>query len=375
VRCNAALRLELDVPPSSLDAELKARVADSFVVVAPAEVGPKLTAGDSARSVQVPSYDLVGRIGRIVSIASGHGLEDPACERCMESIYEEAQRQLSIALEERRAYQAALALLDEAADEKDYEAEAAALEAELAELDQAEVELQQEEKELKETLRDLEKQEANFWQSLNEYQQSLFIHEEEHAAIAGRISYATSQLNRLKATNVVNDAFSISQDGPFGTINGMRLGRLHDELVPWDEVNAAWGHMCVLLDVLRKRAGVQGGCSLVALGSKSCIQVGGAGEAPQNLELYGSDGGLGRFFRDRRFDQAMAAFVQGVQEVFEAIRARDDRAQLPFKLDGADVGGFSVKLQFNQEERWTKALKFLLTDLKWLIAMVESRAL
>merc|ERR550514_320993 len=147
VRCNAALRLELDVPPSSLDAELKARVADSFVVVAPAEVGPKLTAADSARSVQVPSYDLVGRIGRIVSIASGHGLEDPACERCMESIHEEAQRQLSIALEERRAYQAALVLLDEAADEQDYEAEAAALEAELAELNQAEIELQQEEKE------------------------------------------------------------------------------------------------------------------------------------------------------------------------------------------------------------------------------------
>ena len=31
------------------------------------------------------------------------------------------------------------------------------------------------------------------------------------------------------------DAFAISQDGSFGTINGMRLGRLHDEFVPWDE--------------------------------------------------------------------------------------------------------------------------------------------
>ena len=47
----------------------------------------------------------------------------------------------------------------------------------------------------------------------------------------------------------------------------------------------------------------------------------------------------------------MVIFAVWRGEVFEAIRARDDRAQLPFKLDGADVGGFSVKLQFNQEER------------------------
>lgn len=171
---------------------------------------------------------------------------------------------------------------------------------------------------------------------------------------------------------MINDAFAISQDGSFGTINGMRLGRLHDDIVHWDEVNAAWGHMCLLLDVLRKRVGITGSCTLMPLGSKSCIKVGGPGEAP--LELFGSDGGLGRFFRDRRFDLAMAAYVQSVQEVVEAIRARDPRAQLPFKLDGTCVCGFSVKLQFNQEERWTKALKFLLTDLKWLIAFVEARS-
>ena len=38
-----------------------------------------------------------------------------------------------------------------------------------------------------------------------------YAHEEEHAAIAGRIGYATDQLSRLKATNVINDAFAISQ--------------------------------------------------------------------------------------------------------------------------------------------------------------------
>ena len=32
------------------------------------------------------------------------------------------------------------------------------------------------------------------------------------------------------------------------------------------------------------------------------------------------------------------------------------------------VGGLSVRLQFNQEERWTTAFKCLLQDLKWLQA-------
>ena len=39
-------------------------------------------------------------------------------------------------------------------------------------------------------------------------------------------------------------------------------------------MNAAWGHMCLLLDVLRKRVGVDGrNCTLLPLGSKSCIKV------------------------------------------------------------------------------------------------------
>jgi beclin 1 len=32
-------------------------------------------------------------------------------------------------------------------------------------------------------------------------------------------------LNQLKRTNVMNDAFYIWYDGPFGTINGFRLGK------------------------------------------------------------------------------------------------------------------------------------------------------
>jgi len=57
----------------------------------------------------------------------------------------------------------------------------------------------------------------------------------------------------LKKTNVFNDAFHIWFDGHFGTINGLRLGRLPAIPVDWNEINAAWGYTLLLLHILAVR--------------------------------------------------------------------------------------------------------------------------
>jgi len=41
-----------------------------------------------------------------------------------------------------------------------------------------------------------------------------------------KIEVSQAHLELLKRTNVLNDAFPISHDGEFGTINNFRLGRL-----------------------------------------------------------------------------------------------------------------------------------------------------
>ena len=43
-----------------------------------------------------------------------------------------------------------------------------------------------------------------------------------------RAAYAadSATLEKLERTNVYNDAFCIGHDGAFGTINGLRLGRM-----------------------------------------------------------------------------------------------------------------------------------------------------
>ena len=41
--------------------------------------------------------------------------------------------------------------------------------------------------------------------------------------------------------------------------------------------------------------------------------------------------------------------------------------------DPATGSTYSVKMQFNSEEQWTKAMKYMLTNLKWGLAWVTSK--
>jgi hypothetical protein len=50
---------------------------------------------------------------------------------------------------------------------------------------------------------------------------------------------------------------------------------------------------------------------------------------------------------------------------------RDPTLQLPYKVDELTgmVGGYAVSLSSSLED-WTRAMKYLLTDVKWLLALV-----
>lgn len=85
-----------------------------------------------------------------------------------------------------------------------------------------------------------------------------------------------------------DDAFCIGQEAGFGTINGLRLGRLpgapvgsrlpcrkplSDGLikVEWPEINAAWGHTLLLLHTIaRKFAFTFDTCVVLARSVISC---------------------------------------------------------------------------------------------------------
>ncbi|CAI5717065.1 unnamed protein product [Peronospora farinosa] len=145
-------------------------------------------------------------------------------------------------------------------------------------------------------------------------------------------------LRRLQRYNVCNDVFHIWHDGLFGTINGLRLGRLPSKPVEWVEINAAMGQTVLLLATIADRAG-----------------------------LY-SDGGM---FRRRGFNQAMILFLECVDDAGRRAMKEELLLKFPYKVERGKIGGLPISL--GNDEQWTRALKYMLTHLKWLLAWISKR--
>jgi beclin len=73
---------------------------------------------------------------------------------------------------------------------------------------------------------------------------------EEKRSLKVRLRNAQEQLQRLQRVNVLDMVFFIWMDGEYGTISGLRLGRLKTDFVDWHEINAALGQCAFLLKVI-----------------------------------------------------------------------------------------------------------------------------
>ncbi|CAM9853798.1 unnamed protein product, partial [Chrysoparadoxa australica] len=158
--------------------------------------------------------------------------------------------------------------------------------------------------------------------------------------------------------------------GPFVTINGFRLGRQSNKSVDWAEINAGLGQAAVLLVVLVRAMGIRfKKYIIVPLGSHTKIARKDDGRILYNLY---TDEGLSLFPR-RNFNLALKAFLDCVGEASEFVESHDPTLAVPHKIEGGEVtgtvGGLAVALGSSYEE-WTRALKFMLTDIKWMVAWV-----
>ncbi|KAJ8967403.1 hypothetical protein NQ314_002910 [Rhamnusium bicolor] len=201
------------------------------------------------------------------------------------------------------------------------------------------------------------------------------ITEEEERSLECQLNYTNVQLDKLQGTNVFNATFHIWHNGHFGTINNFRLGRLPSAPVDWSEINAAWGQTALLLSALARKINLTfERYRLVPYGNHSYIEV--IGEQKE-LPLYGS-GGF-RFLWDTKFDSGMVAFLDCLQQFQEKV-GKLDKAKIfcfPYRTNKGKIedkdASYSIKIQLNSEEQWTKALKFVLTNLKWGLAWVASQ--
>ncbi|KAF9357314.1 autophagy protein 6 [Mortierella sp. AD094] len=217
----------------------------------------------------------------------------------------------------------------------------------------------------------LDKEEESYWQECNEFQLALQAFHNERDSVNLKYDYDSRQLEKLHKTNVYNDTFCIGHDGHFATINGFRLGRLPTQPVDWLEINAAWGQTLLLLHTIANKLNFTFKTyRLVPLGSFSRIDKIEGDRA--SYELYGS--GELRMFLNRRFDNAMVAFLNCLQQLGDYAEQQGPKLELPYKINKDRIGDACIRFQFNQGETWTRALKYTLTNTKWILAYASSSA-
>lgn len=305
-------------------------------------------------------------------------IDHPLCAECTQILLSSLQRQLDETKKERDGYIAfekevrkerereSLDLSRQDAEKKierlKYDERAAIEQLRLA--DREREQLDEELKLLEAEEKVLEEEEAEFWRSHNEH---LLVLAEQASRLASlRAAYAAdyATLEKLERTNVYNDAFCIGHDGVFGTINGLRLGRVPGVPVEWPEINAAWGQTLLLLyTIARKLDYTFENYRLIPMGSFSRIERTIGDKA--TYELYGSgDLHLGRLLHNRRFDFAMVAFLECLKQLIDSVKSQDPTVEFPHQIVKDKIGEASVKLQFSQEEAWTRALRHVLLALK-----------
>ncbi|XP_023019610.1 beclin-1-like Atg6 [Leptinotarsa decemlineata] len=315
-------------------------------------------------------------------------IDHPLCDSCADSLTDILESQLKAAQEDYRDYNAYLRKLK---SEADNEPNIEYLEKELGDLKAEETRLLDElhalQKEEAETLKAIEEQEKiaekiseeedKYWREYTRQRRDFMVLEDEGRSLECQLNYMTVQLDKLQRKNVFNATFHIWHKGHFGTINNFRLGRLPSAPVDWSEINAAWGQTALLLSALARKINLTfERYRLVPFGNHSHIIV---LEDEKELPLYCS-GGF-KFLWDTKFDSGMVAFldcVQQFQEKVEKLEKGEKAFCFPYrttskgKIEDKDAS-YSIKIQLNSEEQWTKALKFMLTNLKWGLAWVSSQ--
>ena len=75
------------------------------------------------------------------------------------------------------------------------------------------------------------------------------------------------------------------------------------------------------------------------------------------------------FFPKRNFNMALSGFMSCVSDVGDHVSNHDPTLSLPYKISTAEskIGDISYTYG-GDEEVWTRALKFMLSNIKWTIA-------
>jgi beclin 1 len=394
----------------------------SFIMLTDSQVFPDTESPAPTKSVsnrRRSSYQPVGQPGdddslsgrmetatRLFEILSARSdIDHPICVECTERLVDQLQKRLNNSTRERDAYVDFLRqanadvptneeLSQARQDLKKIQAQELAAFAELERLEKEKATMEAEILDLEAQSRELDIQEEKFWADRNDFSSKLSNLQNERDRLNNQYDHDSKQLERLRRANVYNDTFPIGHDGYFGTINGLRLGRLPERPVDWGEINAAWGHTCLLLVTVAEKLNYTfKGYELLPQGSTSKMKQYKTPRNPNNdpthptkprsdtYKLYNQGEALstlGGLFHSE-FDSAMIAFLECLRQLIEhahrtPIEMPDGTVvecpRISYKIEKDRIGDHSIRLSGlgNQESEWTKACKLTLICCKFLLA-------
>jgi beclin len=348
--------------------------------------------------------DIVRHVARLCSTYTCDEVQ-PICLHCSEDQYESLRKQLKSRRDTQKRYQDFLNDLvrrnihggegmmnkttspssknDSTVTTDSLKREIEMLETRLSTYSSKRVAARNRSNQLRDEIKTMELEAERCWDQLGAKKLSLESINQRNQSIMTRQKQLVDRLEILKQTNVFNDTFFIWFDGPFGTINNLRLGRLPSQPVEYSEINAAWGEVAMLLATLEKRhKGFKfQRFRVVPMGSYS--KIGPYGNLSRPLPLYW-DGG----WRKGPYNRAMVAILNCLDELgtwwcfslslfllnspcvslFSGIFAtsHDRTIHMPYVIRGKTIGAHSIEL--GDWYNWTTSLKYFLTNLKWLVA-------
>lgn len=356
--------------------------------------------GNGADGVESLSQQMESTVRLFEILSARSDIDHPVCSECADLLLEGLQKRQAGVIRERDAY---VEFLKQAQQDVPTEEERIKTKQDLQDIQQRErralEELQALEAEkarmeeeiaaLDAQAEELDEEEDRFWRERNAFTQELAAFQEERDSLQNRLTHDSKLLESLQRTNVYNDTFCIGHDGNFGTINGLRLGRLADHPVDWPEINAALGQAMLLLVVVSEKLGYTfKGYRLLPIGSTSrliledpdLVPTGTGKQKGMVHELYSSGNlpfGLGAFYGG--FDSAMVAFLECLRQLGAHVERSSAQStaghglKMPYEIqtskDTGRIGGVKVSLGgVGKEEQWTKACKYMLTCCKFLLA-------
>lgn len=193
---------------------------------------------------------------------------------------------------------------------------------------------------------------------------------DQHESLNEESTRIGVKLQKCMQMNAINDAFYIWYAGPFGTINNFRLGNLSIKPIEWTEKNAALGQAVLAVSIVAAKAGFEfKKYTLQPMGSFPTVYK-SDDRSRRMLPLYWVEGNFALFPKST-FNSALIGFLTCVHELGDFIRSRDPTLALPYFINLADKKIFDQVFELgtdDDKETWTRAMKFLLTDIKWVIA-------